>query len=319
MKLLAHDRVGRWAAVGQGAAAVGRAAAVDASSAAAAMPPVLLLHGIGGGRALWLGMATASPAATGVAQRLAALGHDVAAADLPGYGESGSAVGLKPCEPACMAKLVALLIEHWGRGPAVVVGHSMGGMVALELWAHRPDLVAGLVLACSSAAFGKPDGDWQAKFVADRLAPLDAGLGMAGLARQLVPGMVAQPPSLELPVKAASAPSAPTAVADAAIAVMQQVPEATYRTVLQGIVSFDQRALLPTITVPTLCIAGDQDRTAPPHVMQGVADRIPGAAYAGLAPAGHLAPFEQPLAFADAVHAFVARRSAAASPTSIHP
>jgi pimeloyl-ACP methyl ester carboxylesterase len=280
MKHLAHDRVGRCAA---------------GAHAAGAAPPLVLLHGIGGGRALWQG-GPLHPGSPGVAGLLAAGGHDVVAVDLPGYGESASVVGLKPCEPGCMARQVARLIDHTGRGPAVVVGHSLGGMVALELWAHRPDLVAGLVLACSSAAFGKPDGDWQARFVADRLAPLDAGLGMAGLARQLVPGMVAA--------------ATPRAVAEAAMAVMALVPEATYRTVLEGIVRFDRRALLAGISVPTLCVAGDEDRTAPPKGVQGVADRIPGAEYTALAPAGHLAPFEQPQAFADAVHAFMARRFA---------
>ena len=80
----------------------------------------------------------------------------------------------------------------------VLLGHSMGGMVAQELLARSPSAGAqGLVLACTSAAFGRADGDWQARFVAERLAPLDAGLGMAGMARAAragdgVPGRTAR-------------------------------------------------------------------------------------------------------------------------------
>jgi len=46
----------------------------------------------------------------------------------------------------------------------------MGGMVAQEVVARRPDLVHRLVLCGTSAAFGKPDGDWQQAFVASRMA-----------------------------------------------------------------------------------------------------------------------------------------------------
>ena len=71
-----------------------------------------------------------------------------------------------------------------------LVGHSMGGMVAQEVVARRPDLVNRLVLCGTSPAFGKPDGDWQREFIAQRTAPLDAGKTMADLAEMLVPQMV---------------------------------------------------------------------------------------------------------------------------------
>ena len=52
-----------------------------------------------------------------------------------------------------------------------------------------PSSPAGAVpagsIACTSPAFGKPGGDWQRDFLQSRFAPLDAGLGMAGLAAQL--------------------------------------------------------------------------------------------------------------------------------------
>ena len=243
-------------------------------------PPVVLLHGIGGGRAIWRGSLPA----------LAAAGFDAIAFDLPGYGDSALE---PPGGVDAMARAVAAAMQALGLAPAAVVGHSMGGMVAQALAALVPERLRALVLACTSPAFGKPDGDWQARFVRERLAPLDAGGGMAALAAQLVPGMVA--------------PGTPPAAVAEAQAVMARVPEATYRAVLAAIVAFDRRADLPAIGVPTLCLAGAHDRTAPPEVMRRMAERIPGAAYAELAGAGHVANVEQPQAFNDALVAFLRR------------
>lgn len=232
--------------------------------------PVILLHGIGGGRALWRGTVTA----------LAAAGFDAIALDLPGYGGSGSAA---PGGIAAMAAAVLALMDELELPRAALVGHSMGGMVAQELAAVAPQRLTALVLACTSPAFGKPGGDWQARFVADRLAPLDAGLGMPGLAARLVPPMVG--------------PTADPAGVALALAVMAAVPETTYRTVLAAIVAFDRRAALPLIGVPTLCLAGALDATAPPEVLRRMAEHIPGATFARIEGAGHIANVEQPAAF----------------------
>ncbi len=244
---------------------------------------VLLLHGIGGGLALWGGQGSAT------LQAIADIGCRAVALDFPGYG--GSA-GLGPPTLATMVDAVAAVITLLAPRRVALVGHSMGGMVAQELLATRPAVpVHALVLACTSPAFGKPGGDWQARFLADRLAPLDAGLGMVAMAEQLVPGMVST-----------------QAVAEAqaqAMAVMSRVPEATYRAALQAIVAFDRRGALPAIAVPTLCLAAEHDRTAPPEVMQRMAGKIPQAQYRCLSGAGHIANVEQPQAFNDAVTGFL--------------
>jgi pimeloyl-ACP methyl ester carboxylesterase len=192
-----------------------------------------------------------------------------------------------------MVESVLALLNHLGAERSVLVGHSMGGMVAQELVAGAPRRVQALVLACTSSAFGKPEGDWQARFVADRLAPLDAGLGMAGMAAKLVPGMVAPG-------------SVPAALATS-MAVMARVPEATYRTALRAIAAFDRRAALAEIRIPTLCLAGEHDRTAPPEVMLRMAQRIAGAEYRCLSDAGHIANVEQPEEFNAAVVDFLRR------------
>lgn len=258
MSLLAHDRQG------EGATAV------------------VLLHGVGGGRAIW------NDATSGTVRAVAGAGFTVVAVDLPGYGDSPLPEGLSV---ATMAQAAADTLRGLGFGQAVVVGHSMGGMVAQELAALEPGFVRGLVLACTSPAFGKPGGDWQQGFLRDRLRLLDGGQGMSAVAAALVPAMVA--------------PGVPASAMAAAQAVMARVPESTYRAALAAIVSFDRRAALADIAVPTLCLAGEHDRTAPPEVLRRMAERITGAEFVCLAGAGHIANVEQPSAFNDAVLRFL--------------
>ena len=246
-------------------------------------PPVVLLHGVGGGRGAW----DAGGSNTGAA--LAAAGHAVLAIDFPGYGLSAS---IEPYDLAGMAAALQTTLAALALGPAVLVGHCMGCMVAQELAARAPQAVAGLVLASTSPAFGKPGGDWQQGFLQSRFAPLDAGLGMAGLAAQLVPTMVA--------------PGASAAAIDAALALMAGVPATTYRRAVAALVTFDRRADLPKIAVPTLVITGELDRTAPPEVARRMAERIPGAPCQVVPNAGHLLNLEQPAAFHAALLAFLA-------------
>ena len=72
-----------------------------------------------------------------------------------------------------------------------------------------------------------------------------------------------------------------------------------------ALVAFDRRASLPSITVPTLVITGEHDQAAPPAVSQRLAQKIPRSALSILPGAGHLAPIEQPAAFARALDVFL--------------
>ncbi len=253
------------------------------SPGAAAGRLAVLLHGVGGGREAW------GAAGSGTGAALAAAGFTAVAVDFPGYGRSAR---IEPYDLAGMAAALERLITQLGLGPAVLVGHSMGGMVAQDLAARAPAAVSGLVLASTSPAFGKPGGDWQRGFLQSRFAPLDAGSGMAGLAAQLVPAML--PPDM------------PAAVSERAQALMAGVPEATYRSAVAALVAFDRRANLPLIKVPTLVITGELDTTASPEVARKMAERIPGAVLQTVPGAGHLLPMERPDAFNTALLAFLA-------------
>lgn len=244
---------------------------------------VVLLHGIGGGKAGWPAQLDA----------LAAAGYRAVAWDMPGYGDSAT---IAPYDFAGLADaLMPLLDAERGAGRRVVlVGHSMGGMVAQEAYARAPHAIDGMLLSGTSPAFGKADGQWQQGFIAARTAPLDAGKTMAEMAAGLVRGMVA-----------------PDADADAvafATAVMAAVPPATYRAALQALVRFNRRDELPRIAVPVLALAGEHDANAAPAVMQRMAERIPAAEYRCLPNVGHLACMERPADFNAAMLDFLRRR-----------
>src|SRR3954468_2719450 len=137
-------------------------------------PTVLMLHGTGGGH-----LAFAPQVET-----LASSGYRAVAWDMPGYGHSA------PIEPytfkglaeSCIHLIASLQCQN-----VVLVGHGMGGMVAQEVVARRPDLVNRLVLCGTSGAFARAEAEWQRDFVARRTAALDAGHSMIELAQTLVP------------------------------------------------------------------------------------------------------------------------------------
>jgi len=240
--------------------------------------PLVFLHGIGGRASGW------GP----IQQACAHAGHGSQAWDMPGYGDSPL---IAPYDFDGLADALAALMDAQGLQQAVLVGHSLGGMVALQMWARHPQRVAGLVLAASSPAFGHGSGDFQQAFIAQRLAPLEAGRSMADVAEGLIPTMVA--PGFDGPGLAQ------------ARACMGSITPVAYKAALGALVQFEQRAALPTIQVPTLCIAAEHDRTAAPTVVQRMADKIPNAQYQCLNGVGHLLTFEQPDRFADALLSFL--------------
>lgn len=241
-------------------------------------PTLIFLHGIGGRASSW----------AAIQQACAQAGYASLAWDMPGYGDSPL---IEPCTFDDLADALAALMDAQGVPQAILVGHSLGGMVALQMWVRHPERVAGLVLAASSPAFGHGHGDFQKAFIAQRLAPLEAGQSMADVAHALVPTMVA--PGFDGPGLAQ------------AKACMGSITPAAYKAALSALVQFEQRSALPTITVPTLCIAAEHDRTASPSVVQRMAEKIPHAQYLCLPGVGHLLTFEQPDSFAHALLPFL--------------
>jgi 3-oxoadipate enol-lactonase len=240
--------------------------------------PIVFLQGIGGAARLW------DPQV----QSLAAAGFKMVALDLPGYGKR------PPVDAMDFEQLAADVeqsIARLGLGRPVMVGHSLGGMIVQTMLRRRPDGYRAAVLSCTSPAFGNPDGDFQRKFVDDRLGPLDAGKTMADLA-----------PAIAGQVMGAGADAARRALF---VEVMAAVPERTYRAAVRCLVTFDERANLARIGVPVLCLAGEHDRNAPAPMMERMAAKIPGARYLCLPGVGHMPNLEAPRAFDAAILEFL--------------
>ncbi len=237
------------------------------------MTTLFFLHGVGGGRAAW----------DRQVPYFSARGYRCVAWDQPGYG------GTPTAEPYTFEKVAEALARQVDE-PAVLVGHSMGGMVAQETYARFPDKVRALVLSFTSPAFAG-GGEFARQFVAARVGALDAGKTMAEVAAALMPTM-------------RGTKSDPQGV-DLAQRVMAAVPPETYRKAVQLLTTFDRRENLPKIGVPTLLVAGSDDRVAPPAVHEKMSKRIPGAQYVLLEGCGHLGPMDQPEAFNTAVERFL--------------
>lgn len=105
----------------------------------AAAPLMVLIHGAGHAAVVW------GP----LAAHFAGCGWSVMSIDLPGHGRSG---GETVDTIESLATLVAGLIEAAAHERTTIVGHSMGGLVALELAARRPELVDRLVVVGAGAA-----------------------------------------------------------------------------------------------------------------------------------------------------------------------
>lgn len=240
---------------------------------------LLFLHGVSGG----------AEAARTLLPQLLPQGWRGLAWDMPGYGASAP---LDPLDFDTLADAVVALLDAANLSRAVLVGHSLGGMIALHTAARHPTRVDALVLACCTPAFGAPAGPLQQAFLARRLGPLETGATMAELAADLIPAM--------------AGPDADPALIGAHIALMTRIPPARYAAALRALVHFDARAALPGLTMPALAVAGQHDSVSTPRVVRQMAERLPAATYTEL-PAGHLAPFEAPEAFARLVRDFLTR------------
>lgn len=239
--------------------------------------PLVFLHGIGGAARAWRGQLTF------FGDRYRAI-----AWDMPGYG--GSAALASP-GIAELANSLQDFLHGVGVNRPVLVGHSIGGMIVQQWIVRHPYRATAVVLAQTSPAFGRADGDWQRTFIEARLGPLDRGQTMASLAPALVRELVGDNPD--------------TDGVELARDCMASVPEASYRASMLALLGFDQRRALADIKVPTLVLSGSRDKNAPAPMMAKMASYIPSASYVELEGAGHLVNLERPKAFNAALDEFL--------------
>jgi 3-oxoadipate enol-lactonase/4-carboxymuconolactone decarboxylase len=258
-----------------------------AAAGAAAPPPLLLGSSIGTSGAMW---AAAAPA-------LARDGRAVVRWDLPGHGASSA--DLLPEGAAAVADFAALVLEladSLGIARFDYAGDSFSGAVGTWLALHHPDRVNALAVLCSSAHFGDPAG-WLARA---RMVRDDGAAALAQLAETA--------PDRWFP---AGAPIRTSVAAAGLERVHRAVDPGAYAACCEAIAALDLGGELGRITVPTLVIAGRDDRATPPSHARELVDGIPGSSLIELAGVGHLAPIEAPEHVAAALHAHFAEHAPA--------
>jgi 3-oxoadipate enol-lactonase len=253
-----------------------------------ALPALVFLHGIGGAARAWRGQLDA------FSDRYRAI-----AWDMPGYGGSAP---LPTVSISILADALRDFLQQVGAIKPILVGHSIGGMIVQQLLVKNPHIAGAVVLAQTSPAFGKPDGDWQKAFIEARLGPLGRGETLVSLAPSLVKELVGDDPDFS--------------GMELARDCMACVPEATYRATMLALMGFDLRSALGSIAVPTLVLSGSKDKNAPAPMMAKMASYIPSAQYIELEGVGHLVNLERPKDFNATLDGFLKANMAAIRATA---
>ncbi|ASR04136.1 MULTISPECIES: alpha/beta fold hydrolase [Gordonia] len=178
----------------------------------------------------------------------------------------------------------AALIEHLGRGPAIVVGTSLGARITQELALARPDVVKAAVLI---ATYG-------------RNTPLQEAISAGE--RALYDNKIKLPPEYEAAITAHLNLSPHTLDDDRSARDWLDIISFSPQTITPGVRAqlelhnkeSDRLSAYRNITRPTLVVGFADDRTLPPKLAREVAEAIPGAEYVQIERAGHFGYLEQP-------------------------
>lgn len=236
--------------------------------------PIIFLHGVGSDKSVWQ-------------PQLAHFGRSrrAVAFDYPGYGESEFRDGASRGDfaAAMLAAMDALNIDK-----AHICGLSLGGVIAIAIYAAAPLRCASLIIADSFAVH--PDGQG----IYDRSVAASQSMTMRELAEART-GLL---------LGSATTPEFRTEVIDT----MAAIDPAAYRLGAAAVWLADQRDIAASVEVPTLILVGEEDVITPPNLSEELEQLIPGSSLQRIAAAGHLANAEQPAAFNDAIESFLSRQ-----------
>jgi pimeloyl-ACP methyl ester carboxylesterase len=243
--------------------------------------PLVLVHGLGGAAANWLALAP-----------LLLPGRRLLVPELPGHGGSSPLPAAPSLNP--YADRISLLLEREGLARAPVVGHSLGGAIALRLAIRRPELVSGLVLAAGAGiSSGTPNARYALTITgllkpARKIAPHRASVARSPLLKRFVFGRwgASDPPALppELVEAFLAGPALHTDTVSAAKALVRD----------------DPRLDLDRVRCPSLVLWGARDNQLPVEDAFDYARRLR-ARLRVIADCGHLLIGERPDACADAI------------------
>jgi non-heme chloroperoxidase len=192
---------------------------------------------------------------------------------------------------------VIALMEELGLGPAILVGHSMGTMVAERIAIDAPERVLGLVLA---AAFGQPQRN------SPGLLELRAEFGD-------VPGPIARELAHEFQASTTATPLDPEQL-DVFVDETQKVPARVWREIFTAFPEVDYAAQLAALMPPALIVQGERDEMIPPEERNALLGLLPGARLVVYEGAGHALHWEQPERFAADVVEFSRQTASRSEP-----
>lgn len=215
-------------------------------------------------------------------ETLVRAGLRVVAWDAPGYGLSALPEGGLRIE--AMAEAAVRLVDLMGSRTNVLLGHSMGGIIAPAATNMAQGKVHGLVISATVASFSQKSEADKKNFLAERIEPLKTGKSFRETALAVVASMFApgsSGPLVEL-------------VREVALSTRTE----TFIASIQAIVQYEGVETLRKIKVPTLLLAGQHDKVGRPQGMENIKKSfIPHAQFHVLPQSGHYAFAEQPELF----------------------
>lgn len=253
-----------------------------------ATTPLCILPGLGNDLQVW------TPLARELHRRLPAL--PVLLLDNRGAGRSPA-----PPPPYCIEEMAAdvlALLDHPHLARVHLLGHSMGGMIALHLAATYPERVAGLLLCSSAARLSRRN----VLLFEHCLHGLRSGVSPEWITRELFFWLLS-PQALAAPDGAARL--------DALVRETMDNPFLQTMNGLEGqiraIADFDASGDLGRIQAPTLVLHGADDPLILPHEAETLARGIAGGRLQYLENSGHLPHVEAPERFLEPVLDFLKR------------
>ena len=238
--------------------------------------PLVLVHGLGGSTETW----------KKVADPLAA-DFRVVAYDLRGCGRSAVPPG-----PYSLEQLVDDLddlVRGLGLGSVLLMGHSMGGSLALAYAAARPGRVLGVVGVGAPSELPEAGRD-----------------GMRTRAETVeTQGMGAVAETVATNGMAPSFREAHPDEFQAFVRLLGSNDPAGYAALCRVVADLDITADLGRIAPPVLLVAGTLDLVAPPAANEANLARIPDARYVPVVDCAHIVPWERPEALVEAARPFL--------------
>lgn len=204
--------------------------------------------------------------------------------DLRGHGLSDAPPGPYSIHDH-VGDLAALMEARRLRG-ALVVGLSVGGLVAQGLGARRPDLAGALILCDTAHRIGTAEM-WSARIDAIRQG------GIASIADAILERWFSKRFREGSPAELAGYRN-----------MLIRAPVEGYLGTCATLRDTDLTETTRQLRQPTLCLVGAEDGATPPELVRSMSDLIPGASFEIVAEAGHLPCIEQPDLIAARINAF---------------